>query len=433
MPEPPFGTELRRLRVAAEMSLTDLADLIHFSKSHLSKVERGDKRPTHDMARRCDAALGADGRLLALIAPPSVVVVTPGQPIGPSPSARGTWVLRMGGDGSGQFIAAGPPGREFVDNVGMAAWSPAGAPTGVTLESVRSVLGSLKDLARTASPSIVLPMMISLVHALRTTSANASGAERETLVRLASRAAISSSWMAQELGDDRSALWWIDQAAELAESVGDVEVPTYALIRRALIALYNDDAASTIALAEAVEERPSATPRLRWLAAHRAAQGHALAGDRLQCLRALDRAMDLSDLGHDTDGPDSALGSTTPMDTTAIVTGWCLYDLGRPDAAVDILDPIVPRIPRTSPRAMVRFTLRQALAHAAASHVDTACELVESILDDIVRIDSATVRSDLQTFARTIGRWPRHRAVADLQPRLTAALRRPFIGTGPLA
>jgi hypothetical protein len=419
---PDFGTELRRRRMAAGLSLADLAAAVHFSKSHLSKVERGTKRPTQAMARGCDAALHAGGGLAELVAGgPSV----PGpRPLVPVASGGGTWVLRMGEDGSGQFLATGPPEREFVDRMGMARW-PAAAPlTGHSVESVQHVLGSLKDLARTASPALVLPTMISFSHALQATAARASGPTRQMLVRLGSRAAISASWMAQELGDDDNALWWIDQAVGMAEAGGDAEVPAYAPIRRALITLYQGDAASTIALAEQVEARSDASPRLRWQAAHRVAQGYALAGDSYRCLNALDRAWELADQRHDPAGPDEALGSTTPMETTSVITGWCFYDLGRTDAAIEVLDPVVARIPRTSPRAMVRFTLRQALAHASASNVDVACGLVNSILDDLVQIDSATVRTDLHTFARTIGRWPKHQAVTDLQPRLLAALRR---------
>ncbi|NBH03695.1 helix-turn-helix transcriptional regulator, partial [Amycolatopsis sp. SID8362] len=36
-----FGAELRRLRHAAGLSLTELADRVHYSKGYLSKVETG--------------------------------------------------------------------------------------------------------------------------------------------------------------------------------------------------------------------------------------------------------------------------------------------------------------------------------------------------------------------------------------------------------
>ncbi|MFD0638231.1 multiprotein-bridging factor 1 family protein [Catenulispora yoronensis] len=57
-----FGRELRRLRLTAGMSQAELANVLHFSKSYLSKVENGAKPATMDLARRCEAVLGAAGR-----------------------------------------------------------------------------------------------------------------------------------------------------------------------------------------------------------------------------------------------------------------------------------------------------------------------------------------------------------------------------------
>jgi WD40 repeat protein/transcriptional regulator with XRE-family HTH domain len=63
----PFGGELRRLRVQRGVSLAGLSRLVHYSKGYLSKIENGDKPVTLDVARRCDAALGAGGSLVALV------------------------------------------------------------------------------------------------------------------------------------------------------------------------------------------------------------------------------------------------------------------------------------------------------------------------------------------------------------------------------
>lgn len=63
-----FGRELRRLRLDAGMTQTDLANVLHFSKSYLNKIESGAKRPTTDLARRCGAVLGGQETLFALCA-----------------------------------------------------------------------------------------------------------------------------------------------------------------------------------------------------------------------------------------------------------------------------------------------------------------------------------------------------------------------------
>ncbi|MFE9701821.1 helix-turn-helix domain-containing protein [Streptomyces sp. NPDC005930] len=68
MPHPStsFGEELRKRRLEAGLSLTDLSGLVPYSKAQLNKVERGIKAHSRDLARLCDAALGADGALIAL-------------------------------------------------------------------------------------------------------------------------------------------------------------------------------------------------------------------------------------------------------------------------------------------------------------------------------------------------------------------------------
>ncbi len=56
-----FGTELRRRRAAAGLSLEDLGAKISFSGSLIGKVETGERMPSPDLARACDEALGTDG------------------------------------------------------------------------------------------------------------------------------------------------------------------------------------------------------------------------------------------------------------------------------------------------------------------------------------------------------------------------------------
>src|SRR6266542_953421 len=65
-----FGGALRRLRLVAGLSQPQLAAVVHFSQSLISKVENGAERPSCDFARACDDALRASGQLVALVAAP---------------------------------------------------------------------------------------------------------------------------------------------------------------------------------------------------------------------------------------------------------------------------------------------------------------------------------------------------------------------------
>ncbi|MEV6228063.1 tetratricopeptide repeat protein [Saccharopolyspora shandongensis] len=67
-----FGAELRRLRRAAGLSLSELAKRTHYSKGFLSKVETGTAQPSPALAALCEAELGAVGELAELL---------PGEPV----------------------------------------------------------------------------------------------------------------------------------------------------------------------------------------------------------------------------------------------------------------------------------------------------------------------------------------------------------------
>lgn len=59
-----FGKLLRQHRESAGLSLRQLGAIIHFQYSHISQVERGNRRPTDALATACDQALDADGALI---------------------------------------------------------------------------------------------------------------------------------------------------------------------------------------------------------------------------------------------------------------------------------------------------------------------------------------------------------------------------------
>lgn len=59
-----FGEALRKYRERQKVSLNELHELTFFSKSYLSRVERGERNPERVLAELADEALGANGRLV---------------------------------------------------------------------------------------------------------------------------------------------------------------------------------------------------------------------------------------------------------------------------------------------------------------------------------------------------------------------------------
>ncbi|MFB7905281.1 helix-turn-helix domain-containing protein [Kitasatospora sp. NPDC056076] len=431
-----FGPELRRRRIAAGLTLTRLAELLSYSKGHLSKIERGHKAPPPELARRCDVQLRAGGELERLIEPAEprrrrVSAAILGHEAERDPLVR---VDREGIHWSGalgrrQLFAAG---ATTLLGSGLSAGSPATmasptAPPAVAVDSspvevFRAQFGQMRQLGQSSDPNLLLSLLTVQTHTLRELAVRADATCRGPLLVLAARYAEYAGWMAQEAGDDSSALWWTARAVELAQAGGDHDLASYALVRRALVTFYAGDAAQTVQLVKPAQsgELP---PRIRGLAAQREAQGHALAGDLSACLRSLDRARELlarADVEHD---GAPVLGTTSLADPAAVVTGWCLHDLGRPREAAEVLDREYPRIPADAVRSRARYGLRRALAHAGAGEPEHACELAAELLPTVPGLHSATIRSDVQRLDRELHRFRAVRPVQDLQPLLAGALR----------
>ena len=424
-----FGPELRRLRIAADLSLTRLARLLHYSKGYLSKIETGHKRPTPELARRCDTLLSAAGALAAL-----VPVRPVGSGAGEAVTRRTTvdnevWLMNVAPDGTSWFRlvdrrqalvtgAASVLGFGFSDRGVSEATRKA-----ASLEGFRALFDQFRQLGQTVSPALVLPALIAQTQAVQGIAARSDARIRGPALTLAARYAEYVGWMCQEAGNNEMALWWTDRAVELAATGGDRNLASYALVRRALMALYRNDAAATVELSRSAQ-LGAVLPRIRGLAALREAQGHALAGDRDACLCCLDSAR--TPLASDSSDPEApVLGPTNLTDPVAMITGWCLYDLGRPEDAARVLDREITRVPSHALRAHIRYGLRRALAHAAAGEVEHACEIAESLLGGVKLVGSATIRTDVRRLARTLSRFRTTQSVRALSPRIAAALQGP--------
>ncbi|MEU8772901.1 helix-turn-helix transcriptional regulator [Streptomyces sp. NPDC048606] len=414
---PAVGPELRRLRQEAGYTLTELGRAVNYSKGYLSKVERGKVKPSPDVIRRVDAFLRAGGALCGLLEPTSTH--TPR-------SAAGT----NGGDGPGERGWELDPAdlvRVGADTlIGRVLKRPghAAAPDGATLvQALTTQLEQSRALGQCCDPATLLPVLESQTRAVVALLSTGAPRERRPLLVLASRFAEFAGWMAQEAGRVRAALAWTADAVLLAQAGEDPHLASYALVRRALVTLYDGDHAATVGLAGQARHDRRLPPRIRGLAAQREAQGHALAGDELACMRALEQAGRSLAAARDEAAPGPVIGTTNLADPAAMVTGWCLYDLGSPREAAQVLDREFLRIPANALRARTRYGFRRALAHAASGEIEHSCAIARELLDMSVAAPSATVRTDIRRLSDELGRYRVNRAVRELQPALAWALK----------
>lgn len=422
-----FGPRLRALRVAKGLSLSAFARQLFYSKGHVSRVETGTQAPSAEFARRCDAALDADGELAAL-----VPAVEPDSPVAVDHDHDddGAWMMIMTPDGGSSFDKIGRRdvllGGAAMLAVGATGRGPApatGAAAGAeNLLLYRRMLEAARDLGQVAAPERVLPIVVGQAHALRTLARDVRGREAADVAKLSARTAEYAGWMAQESGDVAAAAWWTERAVLVATEAGDPHTAAYALVRRALITMYQGDHRATIDYASRAQADSGTDPRILGLAAQREAQGHALAGDHTACMKALDRAARQLRAAEAPNGP--VIGTSHVPDPVAVVTGWCLYDLGRPKEAAAVLDREVARIPADAVRARTRFGVRQTLAHAATGDLERACALAESMISQAAGLGSATIRTDIRKLATSLRRWSSHPAVRALEPAFGAALYR---------
>jgi transcriptional regulator with XRE-family HTH domain/tetratricopeptide (TPR) repeat protein len=420
-----FGTELRRRRTAAGLSLTGLAALVHYSRSHMSKVETSTRPPSADLARRCDSALSCHGELAALAGPPPAV---------PAPQSDidvdEVWVLSLDDMGVTGFqplsrrrllAVGGIAGLEVSLPRSRRGPRAAAARSGPeTVEAYRSVFDRLRGLGQTLGPDLLVPTLVAQTHALRTLAESARPTDRNAALSLAARYAEYTGWMEQEAGDDARAAWWTDKAVAYAAAAEERDMAAYALVRRGLIALYRHDATQTVQLARRAQQE-TADPRIRGLAAQREAQGLAVAGDYDGCQRALDQAaLLLAQPSGDGGGP--VVGTSNVADPAATATGWCLFDLGYPARAAEVLRRECARIPHAANRTAARYGARLALALAASGEPEEACAVADRVLDRCAQVDSATIRMDLRALARELNRWHARPQIRDVRLRITNEL-----------
>jgi hypothetical protein len=387
-----FGEELRRKRLTAGLTLTQLAHIVHYSKAQLSKVERGIKIPSRDLARLCDTALHANGELASLARI--------------EPASR-RQVLAVGALTAPAFCLAGS--------------AACGNPGGTDLEEILlTQLDHFRKLGQAADSATLVPLLAGQLAVIQEITAHTGQRASQRLLIIASRYAEYTGWLVQETGTDSGTLRWTRQSIDLANAAGDSDFAAYGLVRHALMTLYRGNAAQTTRLAEHAQASTQ-QPRIRGLAAAREAQGHAMAGDYDLAMRAVDRAAALLSAATP-DAGQPVIGTANLVDPAEMIRGWCLFDLGRPSDAARTIDRQFSAIPEGAFRARARYGVRRALAHAAAGDIDHACRLTSGLLEDVMRLRSATIITDLRALARLLGRYQRNSAVRDLSPRLGTAL-----------
>ncbi|WP_307240664.1 helix-turn-helix domain-containing protein [Catenuloplanes indicus] len=404
-----FGAELRRRRLAAGLSLSELSSRTHYSRGYISRIETGDREPSVEFARRLDAALGAEGVLALMLEPQAVMISQAREPF-PNPDATFdlSWIESFHADTASR--------RSYVSDALVRPDVQDQA-----IESFADLLDRLKSLGQVLAPSNVMPMLVPQVVILVKLAQRADDRIAPKVWRMASRFADYAGWMAQEMGSDETASRWTDQAVIFARLAGDNDAVAYAYVRRANIALYQHDARMTVNFA-VLAQKTQCGSYVQRLACQREAQGYALAGDRHSYIKAMARAEGLLANEPDDEPQRVQLGSQRMSNPLRLAKGWSLHDLGLSEDAVPFLRDEYDATHASNRRARARIGARLALALAASHKLDKAAEVLEDILSGVRTIESATIRADLKSVNRILNRWHGDESVLRVSPILSAAL-----------
>ncbi len=389
-----FGSTLRRLRQERGLSLTQLSHLTNYSKGYLSKLELGERTAATATARVCDSVLKAKGQLLATLRDDEAARVEQ------EAAFSVLSALATTDDNSGYRF------RGSVD---------------VYSSQLRGIYTTLRNMGHHMSPELILPMALTNVGTANEMLRSARPGSFKELFDVLALIKEYAGWMAQERGQNELCKRLTQEAAELALKAGNFTLERWKLIRIADIALYLGDGLQILDLTRRTLEQDDLDARTRSFAWQRQAQGHALLGDQSSCLRALDQAQLFFDAA--TAADPQSLGIKSVAQPVEITRGWALVDLCVYDEAAEVLRTQIDAIEAPYVRSRARFTTRLALAYASNGDREDACQTVRSVLNDIHRVDSNTIRVDLKALAEVLRRrWSRDPVVGDVLAEMKSQL-----------
>jgi tetratricopeptide (TPR) repeat protein len=185
-------------------------------------------------------------------------------------------------------------------------------------------------------PQFVLGSVLPQVGYIRELLRNATGKLRVELLQVAARYHEFSGWLWQDAGQPDKAMEATDQALGYAHQTGDPRLMSYVFMRKSNIATdcVNAELGLELAIA-ALSTSDSFSAHLRAVSLRQQANAYAILGDRDNCARAVDAALD--EVAGTAVSPDElAAYCTTPYVEMEAATCWLRLD--HPNIAIEIYE-----------------------------------------------------------------------------------------------
>ncbi|MEU7978271.1 helix-turn-helix transcriptional regulator [Micromonospora sp. NPDC049081] len=267
--DPRFPAALARLRESRGMSIRDLARRAHLGKSYLHNLETGGTKPTGEVAAELDGVLQAGGTLTAM-------------------------------------VADLPPASS--DDTARIAHT-IGTPTRLDAATVALLAADLAEQRR-LDDSLPAPMLLPTAavrcRTVHTLAAQARGPHADGLHEVAAEWTQFLGWLHAEARNDSEAVRLLNEATAQADSIDHGPLAAQATNFRGWLERQRRNPRGIIRHFLDAYHTPGANPLQRVGDAIQAAHGYALLGDRVEAVRLLGAASDLTTAAADAAPPVTA-------------------------------------------------------------------------------------------------------------------------------
>ncbi|MET7989864.1 helix-turn-helix transcriptional regulator [Amycolatopsis sp. NPDC005232] len=323
-----FGDALIRLRKAARLSQTALAQRVHVSQSSLSRYESGLQEIDEQTVARLDEVLDAGGELLELWSP----------------------------------LDTGPLNSDQRDAIAYSVKHP----ERIDAEAVRALADSLaaqRRLDDVIGPEPMIPATLAQADMVTGLLRATGGPIRRELAAVASEHVQFAGWLRAEARQDSEAVRLLTEAEDLADEADDGTLAAQAANFKGYLARQQGRPRAMVRWFLAAYGTPGAHPSQRIGDAIQAAQGYARLGERDTALRLLDDADDMVDAAGDP--PETAYWLTPTFHR--LNSGLAHLALGDYAVAVDHLETGLGNLPDDQQGAEWTNEYRAGLEQAKAA------------------------------------------------------------------
>jgi hypothetical protein len=357
------------------MSLRALAKAVHHDPSYVSKALRGLKPCGPRLARDIDDALAAGGEIIRAASRSR-----------PDPSP-----------------VEAPVAPEVVDYF-------------------RMQLAGHYTADMYLGPLHLIPTVQTQAELITRLAAAADAPVRRGLLDTGAAYAALLGWLYQDAGNLAESAKWRDSTLSLAHRSGDLQLVSYALTNKAMLALDQGDGRAVVDFAEAaVAPQRELSPKTRLMALQHLAQGHAMLGDRATADRLLDQAAALVGRVDDEYLWGNSCRRTPHHVEVQRATSY--GRTGRPEDAADaasLWDQIMDSMPETARRDNAVFRARQSAALAQVPDPDRAVQAAAEAASAVRATGSARLRREIKAIPKHAANWSRTSAGRELREIVAA-------------